>query len=68
MDVYADWIDACDAVAKDSAEASGPRDTYRGSGPASRTAVGGAGGGNSGGDDFIVEDDLDAEGEYADDE
>jgi len=68
VDVYADWIDACDAVAKDSAEASGPKDTYRGSGPASRTAVGGVGGGNSGGDDFIVEDDLDAEGEYADDE
>jgi transcription elongation factor Elf1 len=66
VDVYADWIDACDAVAKEQAAAklaSRPRPAV--------SAGGGSGGGRGGeglGDDFIVDDELDAEGEFADDE
>ncbi|KAF2490232.1 Elf1-domain-containing protein [Lophium mytilinum] len=77
VDVYADWIDACDAVAKESAADTGPKETYRGSGPA-RRASGVAAGGNGddeeddggendkydGGDGFVVDDEMDAEGEY----
>lgn len=66
VDVYADWIDACDAVAKESGQ--GPRDIYRGGSPTSRVTAGAARGGNAGGDDFVVDDELDAEGEFADDE
>jgi len=58
VDVYADWMDACDAVAKES---SGKAKAARGSNVASKpTAIA------EEGDDFIVDDELDAEGEYAD--
>jgi transcription elongation factor Elf1 len=77
VDVYADWIDACDVVAKESAAASGPKVAYQGSGPARRAAqtAGGdeaegeeeeeeGGDGYNGGDGFVVDDEMDAEGEY----
>ncbi|KAF2106801.1 transcription elongation factor Elf1 like-domain-containing protein [Lophiotrema nucula] len=64
VDVYADWIDACDAVAKTEAtEKSASR-----VGALPRPTAAAAGGGEGLGDDFIVEDELDAEGEYADDD
>ena len=51
-------MDACDAVAKES---SGKAKAARGSNVASKpTAIA------EEGDDFIVDDELDAEGEYAD--
>ncbi|KAF2795287.1 Elf1-domain-containing protein [Melanomma pulvis-pyrius CBS 109.77] len=62
VDVYADWIDACDAVAKEAAGTATERPAHRGGAP-SRPATAAAGGG---GDDFIVDDDLDAEGDYDD--
>ncbi|KAF2715276.1 Elf1-domain-containing protein [Pleomassaria siparia CBS 279.74] len=65
VDVYADWIDACDAVAKDEALATGSeRPTHRGGAAVRPAAAGGGGGAGSGMDDFIENDDLDAEGEY----
>ncbi|KAF2659004.1 Elf1-domain-containing protein [Lophiostoma macrostomum CBS 122681] len=67
VDVYADWIDACDAVAK---EASGGgatgRSSHRSGGMPKAPAVDDGAGGL--GDDFIVDDEQDAEGEYADDD
>lgn len=64
--MYADWIDACDEVAKQTAAAS-----YS-SRPRPSAAAGGRGGGRDEeeglGDDFVVDDELDAEGEFADDE
>lgn len=58
MDVYADWVDACDAVAKEAAAgAAGERSVNR-TGALPRTAE----------EDFIVADEVDAEGDYADDE
>lgn len=74
VDVYADWIDACDAVAKESAATAGPKEPYQGSGPARRAGAATAGGddeeeeggpdGYDGGDGFVVDDEMDAEGEY----
>ncbi|KAI9797547.1 MAG: hypothetical protein M1833_005458 [Piccolia ochrophora] len=32
VDVYSDWIDACDAVAKDDARDTHPQDSYTGGG------------------------------------
>lgn len=61
VDVYADWIDACDAVAKETAEAAAERPAHRGQHARPAAAAGGGGGQ----DDFIV-DDEDAEGEYED--
>ncbi|CAI6333328.1 unnamed protein product [Periconia digitata] len=53
VDVYADWVDACDAVAKEAAAgASTERSSNRGA--RARPAE----------DDFIEQDELDAEGEY----
>ncbi|KAF2184685.1 Elf1-domain-containing protein [Zopfia rhizophila CBS 207.26] len=66
VDVYADWIDACDAVAKEAAGGATEKSSYR-PGAASRPAAAAAGD-ESLGDDFIVDDEQDAEGEYADDE
>jgi transcription elongation factor Elf1 len=66
VDVYADWIDACDAVAKEA----GPTQSGGRTGAPPRQAVT-AGGGSDGGegmDDFIENDELDAEGEFADDD
>jgi hypothetical protein len=68
VDVYADWIDACDAVQKDGGDGSGRL------GVGSQREIDHAGRGGAtaeegyGGDDFVVEDDVDAEGEYADEE
>jgi hypothetical protein len=65
--VYADWIDACDAVAKETAAQK------RSSRPRPSAAAGGGGGGRADEDEglndgFVVDDELDAEGEFADDE
>ena len=59
VDVYADWIDACDAVAKDAA--SGKATTGR-----SSNRIGAPARAQDEDDGFIEQDDLDAEGEYAD--
>jgi hypothetical protein len=87
VDVYYDWVDACEAVAKEHAAEGGDPDDV----PAprqSRTAMGSGSAGvrkSSGGtsapaasgsgytaagevDDFVVEDDPDAEGDFADDD
>lgn len=61
VDVYADWIDACDAVAKEAAGAATERPAHRGGAPSRPAAAAGGGG-----DDFIVDDELDAEGDYDD--
>ncbi|PSN59868.1 Elf1-domain-containing protein [Corynespora cassiicola Philippines] len=56
VDVYADWIDACDAVAKETAGgAPTERSMNRSRGPAKPQAEM---------DDFVENDELDAEGEY----
>lgn len=69
MDVYSDWVDACDAVAKDAADstAKNKRDAYRdpnvpSSGQAERDE-----GATAEDDGFIDDDELDAEGDYGDD-
>jgi transcription elongation factor Elf1 len=56
VDVYADWIDACDAVAK---EAAAGRSTER-----STNRTGALPKPVDDDDGFIENDDLDAEGEY----
>lgn len=58
VDVYADWIDACDAVAKEAAagKANLGRSTNR---TGARTAL------EDDDDGFVEQDDVDAEGEYA---
>lgn len=60
VDVYADWIDACDAVAKEAAKgnATMERSTNR-SGALPKIP-------DVDDDGFIEQDDVDAEGEYAD--
>ncbi|KAF2731219.1 Elf1-domain-containing protein [Polyplosphaeria fusca] len=67
VDVYADWIDACDEVAKQSTRGAATEKSANriGSLPKS-AAVGGDEGGL--GDDFIVDDEQDADGEFADDD
>lgn len=57
MDVYADWIDACDAVAKEEAAER----------PASRPAAGQSRVQREM-DDFLDNDEVDAEGEYDEEE
>ncbi|KAJ4367093.1 hypothetical protein N0V83_007623 [Neocucurbitaria cava] len=61
VDVYADWIDACDAVAKEAAKGNAEleRSTNRPGGMPKGPA-------DPEDDGFIEHDDLDAEGEYAD--
>ncbi|KAF2205812.1 Elf1-domain-containing protein [Delitschia confertaspora ATCC 74209] len=68
VDVYCDWIDACDAVAKEAGR-NVPQKTssYRGTAAPNRPAAA-AGEDETLGDDFIDDDDLDAEGEYADED
>ncbi|KAF1998865.1 Elf1-domain-containing protein [Amniculicola lignicola CBS 123094] len=65
VDVYADWVDACDAVAKDSEPTVNPM--ARG-GPTKAVAAGGSDDEGGLGDDFIVDDEVDAEGDFADDD
>jgi len=60
VDVYADWIDACDAVAKEAAKGNATRErSMNRSGALPKMA-------DVDEDGFIEQDDLDAEGEYAD--
>jgi transcription elongation factor Elf1 len=54
VDVYADWVDACDAVAKEAAVGATTERSVNRTGALPRPAE----------DDFVVQDDLDAEGEY----
>jgi transcription elongation factor Elf1 len=54
VDVYADWVDACDAVAKEAAVGGATERSVNRSGALPRTAE----------EDFVVQDDLDAEGDY----
>lgn len=58
VDVYADWVDACDAVAKEAGGGAATERSVNRTGALPKPA----------GDDFIVEDDMDAEGDFADDE
>lgn len=65
VDVYADWHDACDAVAKEKNPGGGiSRSANRGQVRAA--AIADADGEDGMGDDFIVNDEQDAEGEYDD--
>lgn len=68
IDVYSDWVDACDAVAKQSADnTSQPRrDTYSGTASQSRSQAQGAAANTAADDGFIDDDELDAEADYAD--
>jgi transcription elongation factor Elf1 len=71
IDVYSDWVDACDSVAKAAAEnTSQPRrDTYSGTASQSRSQADRGGAANASVDDgFIDDDDLDAEADYGDEE
>ena len=64
VDVYADWIDACDAVAKQAAK--GDAETTRSANRMGRMPT--AQDAEEDDDDrrFVEQDDVDAEGEYAD--
>ncbi|KAF1850994.1 Elf1-domain-containing protein [Cucurbitaria berberidis CBS 394.84] len=61
VDVYADWIDACDAVAKEAAKGNAATERS-----ADRRGGMPRGPADPEDDGFIEHDDLDAEGEYAD--
>ena len=65
--MYSDWVDACDAVAKDAADSTAQSggNTYR-TNATSRAQLG-RGAGATTEDDFIEDDDLDAEADYGDD-
>lgn len=65
IDVYSEWIDACDAVAKTGGEEQSAHGAYRGTAAASRDdAIGGGDTGYSG--EGIVDDDVDGEADYDD--
>ncbi|ORX91187.1 transcription elongation factor Elf1 like-domain-containing protein [Clohesyomyces aquaticus] len=64
VDVYADWIDACDAVAKEAGGGNTADRSMSRTGASARPAATAGGGGDALGDDFIVDDELDAEGDY----
>lgn len=67
IDVYSDWVDACDAVAQDAAlSTSKSSGAAYGGRDASSRSKNGRGAGASAGDDFIEDDDVDAEADYAD--
>lgn len=69
IDVYSDWVDACDAVAKQAAESTSKprRDTYGGTASQSRSQAARGETANVPADDgFIDDDELDAEADYAD--
>ncbi|KAI5209032.1 hypothetical protein E4T39_00996 [Aureobasidium subglaciale] len=65
IDVYSDWVDACDAVAKQAAQSTSQsrRDTY--SGTASQSHLQGSRNAAPADDGFIDDDELDAEADYA---
>lgn len=70
MDVYYDWLDAAENVAKGRDE--GADGTEEPAGPSSKSKTGG-GGQNSyvdktRGDDFVVDDESDNEREFADED
>ncbi|EUC47222.1 hypothetical protein COCMIDRAFT_90675, partial [Bipolaris oryzae ATCC 44560] len=64
VDVYADWIDACDAVAKQAAK--GNAEVSRSSHRMGRMPTAHNQEDDDGDGGFIEHDDADAEGEYAD--
>lgn len=68
VDVYSDWVDACDAVAKDAADstAKNKRDAFRDPNVPSRGQSGRDDDATAEDDGFIDDDELDAEAEYAD--
>ncbi|KAI4739350.1 Elf1-domain-containing protein [Aureobasidium sp. EXF-12298] len=69
IDVYSDWVDACDSVAKQAAQSTSQprRDTYSGTASQSRSqAASGAAANTAADDGFIDDDELDAEADYAD--
>jgi transcription elongation factor Elf1 len=71
VDVYYDWVDACDAVMKDNPDSNNPLSASRApdrAGPAaSRPSAGVTAGDNEEGnlDDFIEDDEMDAEADFA---
>lgn len=67
VDVYSDWVDACDAVAKDAADSTAKSGGNTYAAASSRAQPGRGGGANAEVDDFIEDDDVDAEAEYGDD-
>ncbi|KAJ4353799.1 uncharacterized protein N0V89_005529 [Didymosphaeria variabile] len=58
VDVYSDWVDACDAVAKEAAAANTA--TQRPAARGGRSRV------EEETEDFVVQDEADAEGDYDD--
>ncbi|KAF2841424.1 Elf1-domain-containing protein [Patellaria atrata CBS 101060] len=69
VDVYADWVDACDAVAKEASNASSAtaKERQRNARVSSRAPRQTAAAGDGEMDGFIEDDEVDAEGEFADD-
>lgn len=71
VDIYYDWVDACDAVMKDNPDSNNPLSASRApdrAGPAaSRPSAGVTAGDNEEGnlDDFIEDDEMDAEADFA---
>ncbi|KAI5249773.1 hypothetical protein E4T47_00988 [Aureobasidium subglaciale] len=65
IDVYSDWVDACDSVAKQAAQSTSQsrRDSY--SGTASQSNLQGSRNAAPADDGFIDDDELDAEADYA---
>ena len=61
VDVYADWMDACDAVAKDASRGAATERSANRTGGMPKAAA-------DVDEGFIVDDERDAEGEYADDD
>lgn len=68
VDVYADWIDACDAVAKEAAGSTrlAPDSDRRKDFNARNLEPGLSAHAENDDDGFVVDDEADAEGEYAD--
>ena len=68
IDVYSEWVDACDAVAKQAGDSTSQprRDTYSGTASQSRSQAQGAAANTAADDGFIDDDELDAEADYAD--
>ncbi|KAF2086897.1 Elf1-domain-containing protein, partial [Saccharata proteae CBS 121410] len=73
VDVYYDWVDACEAVANEAHDGAGNRatDPYREQDHVPSKHAATADRRNSGGgyeaDDFVEDDEADAEGDFADD-
>lgn len=66
--MYADWVDACEAVAKDGVEGAATRDrpTYVGTMSKGRDTR--AEEPQDDGDGFVVNDEMDAEAEFEDED